>query len=129
MPPQRKLPILDGYILASVRQIGYGLGNYDAEGHYSTLVIRGLPSRPTAQEWKRGLYRAALYLTRHGTPVSVSRADIARDGLRGWKITYRISDKERAKQHQEAAHGTDPARWAYNPADRNDPRRYTGGSG
>jgi hypothetical protein len=128
VPPQRKLPILDGYILASVHQIGYGLGNYDDEGHYSTLVIRGLASRPTAQEWKRGLYRAALYLTRHGTPVSVSMAKIARDGLRGWKITYRVSDKDKAKAHQLAAHGSDKSRWAYDPSGY-DPRRYTGGSG
>lgn len=128
MPPQRKLPIMDRYILTSVTFPGYGLGNYDADGHYKTLVIRGLATRATAQEWKRGLYRSALYLTRHGTPVSVSRADISRDGLHAWKLTYRVSDKERAKEHQVQAHGSDPARWAYNPANGSDPRRHTGGS-
>jgi hypothetical protein len=130
VPPQRKQPILDGWILASVNQAG-GLGNYDDEGHYATLVIRGLADRGTAQEWKRGLYRSALYLTRHGTPVSISEASIIRDLVRrsGWQLTFRVSDKGRAIEHQEATYGTNPANYAYNPANRNDPRRYTGGSG
>src|SRR5271154_4052802 len=125
MPPQRKHPILDGWIMASVNQSG-GLGSYDDDGHYSTLVIRGLPGRAEAQEWKR-----ALYLTRHGTPVSISEASIIKDLVRrtGYQLTFRVSDKAKAVAHQQDTYGKDPANYAYNPANRNDPDRYRGGSG
>src|SRR5271156_2116045 len=117
MPPVRKLPILDGWIMASVNQAG-GLGSYDEDGHYSTLVIRGLPGRAEAQEWKRALYRSALYLTRHGTPGSISEASIIKDLVRrtGYQLTFRVSDKDKAKEHQLTAHGPDKGNWAYDPS-------------
>ena len=41
---QRKEPVTDDYILAAVTKSG-GLGKHDANGHYATLVIKGLADR------------------------------------------------------------------------------------
>jgi hypothetical protein len=111
----RKPPIADGYILAAIDQAG-GLGKHDPQtGHYGTLVIRGLADRDEAAEWKSSLYRCAHFLSRHGiAPVSISQADIERDGA-SWKITFRVSDKTMARKYQLENRGTDRSKWSYDP--------------
>lgn len=113
---QRKEPVTDDYILAAVSQAG-GLGKHDANGHYATLVIRGLADREEAIEYQRSLFRCALFLhRRRGIAVSMS-AKISRDG-KGWKITYTVHDKTHASLYHLTAHGVDRTKWAYNPRGR-----------
>ena len=130
MSRQRKEPITDSWILAAV-QTGGGLGNYDADGHYGTLRINGLASRTEAQQYTSSLYRCAHYLARTGqAPVSISQADIEKTGLLiggAYKITFRVSDKERARQHIEREFGTNPSNYPYDPRNARDPDHYHGG--
>ncbi len=113
----RKPPITDEYILAAVDKAG-GPGKHDGQGHYATLIIRGLADRDEAAEWKRSLFRCAHYMARNGiAAVSISQADIDRDGT-GYKITFRVSDKTMARKHQLQAHGTDRSKWSYDPRKR-----------
>jgi hypothetical protein len=108
---RRKEPITDDYILAAVNQVG-GLGKHDADGHYATLVIKGLADRDEALEYQRSLYRCALFLhRRRGIPVSIS-VKISRDG-KAWKITYTVHDKTHATKYHLTAHGADRTKWAY----------------
>ena len=128
MSRQRKEPITDSWIWAAVQR-GGGLGNYDAEGHYGTLVINFLANRREAQEYKSSLYRCAHYLARTGqAPVSISLADIEKSGLMGeYKITFQVSDKERAREYIRREFGENPSNWPYDPRNGRDPDHYRGG--
>lgn len=118
----RKQPVTDAYIMAAVEAAG-GLGKHDSAGHYGVLVIRGLADRDEAAEWRRSLFRCAHFMARNGiAPVSISQADIERDGKK-YKLTFRVSDKTMARKHQLETHGADRSRWAY------DPRRRGGNDG
>lgn len=116
---QRKPPVTDDYIRAAIAQAG---GEHHPQtGHYGTLVIRGLDSRDEAAEYKRSLFRCALWLTRNGGPsVSISQADIERDGT-GYKLTFRVSDKVHARKYQLETKGTDRSKWSYDPRFKGDP--------
>lgn len=115
---QRKEPVLDHYVLASVDQAG-GLGKHHPEtGHYAELVIRGLTSREEAQEYVRALNRAALWLHRNrGAEVGMS-AKIER-GTGGYQIRFRAIDKTIARAHVMQKYGTDRSKWPYDPRRRN----------
>jgi hypothetical protein len=111
---QRKEPVVDAYILAAISQAG-GVGKHDGTGHYGTLVIDGLADKDEAAEYKRALFRCALWLNRNqGHKLSISRSDIDRDGT-GWKLTFRVTDKTHARRHMLEHHGPDRSKWAYNP--------------
>ena len=124
----RKQPITDSYIYAAVGA-GGGLGNYDPQtGHYGTLVINFLESRTEAQQYKSSLYRCAHYLARNGImPVSISMADIERSTPGPYKITFRVSDKERARAHITEEFGSNPANYPYDPRNGHDRDHYRGG--
>ena len=126
MSRQRKEPITDSWIWAAVQR-GGGLGNYDAEGHYGTLVINFLANRREAQEYKSSLYRCAHYMSRNEiAPVSISMADIEKSGILGeYKITFQVSDKEEAKKYMVRTFGA-KANWPYNPRNGRDPDHYHG---
>lgn len=115
---QRKEPVLDHYVLASVDQAG-GLGKHHPEtGHYAELVIRGLTSREQAQEYVRALNRAALWLHRNrGAEVSMS-AKIERSGG-SYLIRFHAIDKTIARAHVMKKYGTDRSKWPYDPRRRN----------
>ena len=115
---QRKEPITDAYIQAAVEQSG-GLGKHDHNGHYGTLVIRGLASRAEAHEYELSLYRCALWLTRNKVmAVSISQCDVESDG-KEFKLTFRVTDKTHARLHHLDTHGTDRSKWSYDPRRRN----------
>jgi hypothetical protein len=107
-------PITDDYILRAVEEAG-GLGNHDPSGHYAEMVMRDLKDREEAEQYSKSLYRCALWLHRHGIPVSLSKAKIEPDGKRGFKITYRISDKTMARKYHLETRGTDRSKWPYDP--------------
>jgi hypothetical protein len=106
----------DRYVLASISQAG-GIGRHDEHGHYATLVLGDLASREEADAWKKALYRSCVWLWRHGTPVSLSRADIEHDAG-GYRIRFRISDKVHARAYHLREHGSDRSKWAYDPIGR-----------
>jgi hypothetical protein len=116
----RKPPVADPYILAIVEQAG-GLGKFDPQtGFYGTGVLRGLADRDEASEWKRSLFRCAVWLNKnrikpHG--ISISQADIERDGEE-WKLIFRVSDKTYARKHMLETHGSDRSQWSYDPRRR-----------
>jgi hypothetical protein len=114
----RKEPVTDDYIRAAVDQSG-GLGQHDADGHYSMLVIRGLADKAEAHEYELSLYRCALWLTRHKVmAVSISHCKVEPDGT-GFKLTFRVTDKTHARAHHLDTHGTDRSKWSYDPRRRN----------
>ena len=110
----RKQPITDDYILAAVNEAG-GIGQHHPEtGEYATHEMHGFPTRDEALEWKRSLYRCALFLHKNrGIPVSMS-VKMSRDGTT-WKLTYRVGDKTHARNYHLAKHGTDKSLWPYSP--------------
>jgi hypothetical protein len=113
---QRKEPVVDEYVMASVTAAG-GLGRYHPEtGHYAELIVRGLNTREEAAEWKRALFRCAHFLNRHGTPVSMS-AQIERAGD-GYQIRFAAVDKTKAREHVMARYGTNRTKWPYDPRRR-----------
>lgn len=116
---QRKPPILDDYIWASISRSG-GLGKHHPEtGHYSTLVIKGLASKEEAAEYHRALYRCAHYLARHGTAdvsMHIDRPKQQPDGT--WILSFRAIDKTLARQHVLARYGPDRSKWPYDPRRR-----------
>ena len=124
----RKEPITDSWILAAV-QTGGGLGNYDEQGHYGTLVINGLANRREAQEYKSSLYRCAHYLARNDlAPVSISRADIEKSGIFGeYRITFQVSDKAKAREYMVEQFGRDVSNYPYDPRNGRDRDHYRGG--
>jgi hypothetical protein len=110
----RKEPVTDAYLLAAVEQAG-GPGRHDtATGLYRTLVIRGLADREEADEWRRSLYRCALWLTKNrAAGISVS-AGVQRDG-NGYLIRFSVYSKTHGRAHVMAKHGTDRSKWPYDP--------------
>lgn len=113
---QRKPPVLDSYVLASVEQAG-GLDKHNAEGHYGELVIDGLKDRDEAQEYSRALYRSAHYLNRTGAAAVSMSAKIERDGD-GWRIRFKAISKAHARAYVLKTYGNDRTKWAYNPRNK-----------
>jgi hypothetical protein len=114
---QRKQPVLDDYVMASIEQAG-GQGHHNPEtGHYAELIIRGLTSREEAGEYVRGLNRAALWLHRNrGAEIGMSaKAEKAADGYR---VRFKAIDKTTARAHVLAKYGPDRTKWPYDPRRR-----------
>lgn len=116
---QRKQPVLDDWIMASVSQTG-GLGKHHPEtGHYGTLVITGLSGREEADEYKKALFRCAHYLSRHGTaPVSMHADKPVQQADGSWSVSFRAIDKTIARAHVLARYGNDRSKWPYDPRRR-----------
>lgn len=111
---QRKQPVLDAYVLASVDQAG-GLGKHHPEtGHYAELIIDGFKDRDEAQEYSRALYRSAHYMNRTGVASVSMSAKIERDGG-GYRIRFKAIDKTIARAHVMAKYGSDRTKWPYDP--------------
>jgi hypothetical protein len=110
---QRKEPVLDNYVLASVTQAG-GIGKHNPEGHYAELIIRGLADRDEAKEWQQALYRCAHYLNRTGQAAVSMSAKIERDGD-GFRIRFKAVDKTHARAHVMRKYGPDRSKWPYDP--------------
>lgn len=114
---QRKDPVLDHYVMASVQQAG-GIGKHDATtGHYATLVIRDLADRAEADEYVRALNRAALHLHRYKVAEVGMSAKAERDGER-WAVRFKAIDKTHARAHVLAKYGPDRSKWPYDPRRR-----------
>jgi hypothetical protein len=117
-PPwrQRKPPVLDSWILASISQAG---GNYHPEtGRYATLHITELASREEAREHVRALHRCGVFLTKYAIADVGIHAKIHRDGD-GYKIEFAAVDKTMARKHIIEKYGPDRSRWPYDPRRRN----------
>jgi len=115
---QRKEPVLDDYVLASVEQAG-GFGKHHPDtGHYAEMVIRGLPSREEAQEYVRALNRAAMWLHRNrGAEIGMSAKIEHTAG--DWRVRFHAIDKTLARAHVLAKYGPDRSKWPYDPRRRN----------
>ena len=114
---QRKEPVLDDYVLASIEQAG-GHGKHHPEtGHYATLVITGLADREEAAEYVRALNRAALFLHKY------KRADVgmsakAERTATGYQVRFHAVDKTLARAHVLRKYGSDRSKWPYDPRRR-----------
>lgn len=107
---QRKEPILDAHIQASVAQSN---GQYHPEtGHYATLIYAGIETKERADEIKRALHRCATYL---GYSMSAKVQKVAN----GFQVEYRVIDKTMAKKHVLEKYGPDRSKWPYDPRRRN----------
>lgn len=117
---QRKDPVLDHYVLASIEQAG-GIGkHHPTTGHYAELVIRDLADRAEAQEYVRALNRAALHLHRYKVAEVGMSAKVERDGP-DWIVRFKAVDKTLARAHVLAKYGTDRSKWPYDPRRRGGP--------
>ena len=115
-PPwkQRKEPVLDHLVLASVEHAG---GTPDERGRYKTLHYRGIDTRDRAMEIQRALYRAK----RH-TGYSV-HAHIEQDGDT-YRVVFMAIDPVGAKRYMLERYGPDRTKWPYSPR-RGDPNFNT----
>lgn len=84
---QRKQPLTDEYVLASVA------GGMDPEGHYRELIYGGIEDAGRALEIKRSLYRCAKYL---GYSMI---ADIELTADDKYQVRFHAIDKARARRH------------------------------
>lgn len=116
---QRKDPVLDAWIWASVNRAG-GLGrHHPATGRYADLVITGLADRDEAAEYKRALHRCAFYLHRTQAAqlsMSADRPERQPDGT--YSIRFRVVNKAHAKAAVLARYGNDRSKWPYDPRRR-----------
>lgn len=107
---QRKEPILDAHVLASINQAG---GKYDPEtGHYAVIRYTGCDTRERAAEIKRALHRSAMYLHRHKIASVGMHAEIIREGDT-FTVEYRAVDKTMARKYVVEKYGTDPNKYPY----------------
>jgi hypothetical protein len=106
-PPwrQRKEPILDSHLQASVTQAN---GVHDELGHYAELVYAGCATRDRAKEIQQALHRAGNHL---GFSVS---ARIEKNGDE-WQVRYKAIDKAHAKKYILEKYGNDRSKWPYDP--------------
>jgi len=113
----RKEPVVDDWILESVKRAG-GIGSHHpVTGHYSELVIDDLATRTEAEEYRKALFRCAYYLHRTGqAPVSMN-AKIEQSGT-GFQIRFKAVDKTLARAHVLARYGNDRSKWPYDPRRR-----------
>jgi hypothetical protein len=114
-PPQwrqRKPPVLDAWILASVREAG---GQFDAAtGRYKTLRIAGLADRAEAREYIRALHRSGVFLTKYAIADVGIHAKIIR-GDTGYTVEFAAVDKAMARKHIIETYGADRSKWPYDP--------------
>jgi len=103
---QRKPPLLDSHILASVAD-----GTVNDEGQYSVLVYTGCETRERALEIKRALFRAAK---RQGVSVT---AKVEKHG-KEFAVRFRAIDKATARKYVIERYGPDRSLWPYNPRKR-----------
>lgn|SRR5487761_1147881 len=113
-PPwrQRKEPVLDAYILASISEAGGK--HHPRTGHYATLIIEGLESREQAREYIRALHRAGVHLTKYGIASVGISAKIIKRG-KTYDIQFAAIDKMLARAHIIEKYGPDRSKWPYDP--------------
>lgn len=113
----RMEPVSDDYLLAAVSQAG-GPGHHDpVTGLYGTLVIRGVDSREEANEWRKSLFRCALWLSRNrDANISVSTT-ITKVGSK-YEVAFSVYNKTHGRAHIMTKHGTDRTNWPYDPRRR-----------
>ncbi len=113
---QRKPPVLDSWILASISQAG---GRYHPEtGRYATLYITGLADREEAKEYVRALHRCGVYLTKYAIADVGVHAEIKRSAG-AYSVAFAAVDKAMARKHIIDTYGPDRSRWPYDPRRRN----------
>lgn len=102
---------MDEYIRASIRQAE---GKCHPEtGHYATLVLSGIESKEEAAEYKRALYRSALWLHRNAGLNCSMHADIKKQPNGTFNIEYRAIHKDFARAHVAKKYGPDQTKWPY----------------
>lgn len=107
---QRKQPVRDDYLMASISHAG---GKHDGEGHYATLVVGGCATREEAQEEVRALNRCAMYLKKQGiADIGVSCKIRKRGDV--FDVEFFAVDKAMARKYVIETYGPDPAKWPYN---------------
>jgi hypothetical protein len=114
---QRKPPVLDDWILASISGAG---GRPGTDGHYAERHIAGLGSREEAREYVRALHRCGRWLTRWTQYDIGVRAHILKQGDR-YRVQFWAVDKTAARQHVLTTYGTDRSYWPYDPRRRGTP--------
>lgn len=120
-PPwrQRKEPITDDWVMASVTRAG-GIGSHHPQtGKYAELVISGLADRAEAEEYRRSLHRCAQWLLRNrGAHIGMSTdpPERAPDGT--YRVRFRATDKTFSRQYVLQRYGTDRSKWPYDPRRR-----------
>jgi hypothetical protein len=110
---QRKQPVLDQYIKASIDAAG---GKYDPDtGWYGTLHYTGCGTRDRAKEIVQALHRSAYYMCTHNIADVGANCKIikARDGT--YTVEFRASNKAHARAAVIAKYGEDRSKWPYNP--------------
>jgi hypothetical protein len=116
-PPwrQRKPPVLDSWIMASIQQAG---GKYNPQtGRYATLRINGLASRDEAKEYVRALHRCGVFLAKWAIADVGVHTKIIK-GQDGYTVEFTAVDKAMARKHIIDTYGPDRSRWPYDPRRR-----------
>lgn len=109
---QRKEPILDHLVKASIEQAG---GTFDpVSGHYAKLVYRGIEDRERAAEIERALRRSAYYMHKHGIADVSAATRIVRDG-ETWAVEFHAVNKMHARAYVLKKYGPDRTKWPYSP--------------
>lgn len=101
---QRKEPITDQYIIASVQG-----GRDNTTGHYRELLYTGIEDKERADEIRRSLFRCARYLG-YSMKAEIEKAA---DGT--FQIRFKAIDKDAARLWVIQRYGPDPASWPYDP--------------
>ena len=112
---QRKQPVLDDYLLASIHQAG---GKHHPEtGHYAQLVIAGCASMDEAREYVRGLHRSGRYLVKYAiADIGINAKIRKNDGK--FDVEFSAVDKAMARKHVIEKYGPDRSKWPYDPRRR-----------
>lgn len=79
------------------------------------LLWTGIKSREDARNCIRGLYNNGH---RNKPRVSMPMPEIIEDSDGTFTVKFRLVDKQSARAHQVAEHGTDRSQWAYDPRER-----------
>jgi hypothetical protein len=103
---QRKEPILDSYVKASIDATG---GKYDeTTGWYGTLVYTGCETRERAMEIRQALYRSAFHL-------KVSLATDIKKHDNTFDVVFTAINKAHGKAYVIERYGSDRKSFPYDP--------------
>jgi hypothetical protein len=111
---QRKQPVLDDWLIASIQRAG---GKPGDGGHYGELHITGIATRPEAGEFVRALHRSGRFLCKYSEYQVGIHAKIRKNG-NGWKVIFSAVDKTAAKAYVLEKYGPDRSKWPYDPRRR-----------
>lgn len=100
---QRKTPILDHYVQASIER------GMDAEGHYGELVYAGIEDQLRAVEIRRALFRSSKHL---GVSLKCDLEQAA-DGTH--QVRFHAIDKAVARAHMAKTYRGREHEMPYNP--------------